>query len=95
MVLQATLSSTPNCFCLGGISRPIIPLKIRPKTAAFASSSNSSSKPPLARSVANVTSHQEIARPLENFSPDLWGDHFITLPFSNSVITSCLAIFST
>ncbi|XVE79236.1 hypothetical protein DITRI_Ditri14bG0041700 [Diplodiscus trichospermus] len=87
MVVQTTLSTTP-CFCMGGISRPIILLKIRANAAAFASSSNSSSKPLISHSVANTSSHQEIARPLENYSPDLWGDRFLTLPFTNSVITS-------
>ncbi|KAK8569636.1 hypothetical protein V6N13_046685 [Hibiscus sabdariffa] len=32
---------------------------------------------------------QEIGRPLANFAPDIWGDHFLTLPFDNSEFESC------
>ncbi|XVE68313.1 hypothetical protein DITRI_Ditri09bG0057500 [Diplodiscus trichospermus] len=50
----------------------------------LASSTDSSSSAAAISLVANTNTHQEIARPLENFSPDLWGDRFITLPFTNS-----------
>ncbi|XWS28559.1 hypothetical protein CRYUN_Cryun25bG0080500 [Craigia yunnanensis] len=93
--LQPTLVTT---FCLyrsaGIVSRPIVPLKIKGKAAGFASCTNSSSRSAAssfqAHSIANTTHHQDqIVRPLGNFSPNMWGDRFLLLPFSNSEFESC------
>ncbi|GMI90077.1 terpene synthase 18, sesterterpene synthase 1 [Hibiscus trionum] len=35
------------------------------------------------------SNHREIARPLANFAPDIWGDRFLTLPFDSSEFESC------
>ncbi|XVE68503.1 hypothetical protein DITRI_Ditri09bG0073200 [Diplodiscus trichospermus] len=65
--------------------------QIEANTVGFASSTDSPSRSTAAAFslVLSTNTHQEIARPLENFSPDTWGDRFITLPFTNSEFESC------
>ncbi|XWS20740.1 hypothetical protein CRYUN_Cryun31cG0128700 [Craigia yunnanensis] len=88
MAVQATLlTATP--FLYTAISRPMVPLLKIGWNGCFAYSTNSSRVASFQpRSITN-SNHQEIVRPLGNFPPDIWGDHFMTLSFDNSEFESC------
>ncbi|GMI96279.1 terpene synthase 21 [Hibiscus trionum] len=96
MALQATATAATAATAASTylfvrrVSCPMIPIKMR-GNACFASTNSSSisaaasQQPPLP-----ITRHQDQpVRPLQNFSPDTWGDRFITLPFTNLEFESC------
>ncbi|KAK8707368.1 hypothetical protein V6N13_058429 [Hibiscus sabdariffa] len=95
MALQATVTVTATTVAASylltrRVSGPMIPLKVR-GNACFASNNSSSISAAASRQApSTVTRNQDHAvRPLQNFSPDRWGDRFITLPFTNSELESC------
>ncbi|XVF19703.1 hypothetical protein REPUB_Repub11eG0133500 [Reevesia pubescens] len=93
--LQPTFATTSSLYRSGFIGT-VVPLQIRRK-AGFASTTDSSSSRSAAlsyslqarSSISNNSTHQDIVRPLEKFSPHIWGDRFITLPFTNSEFEWC------
>ncbi|XVF46928.1 hypothetical protein PTKIN_Ptkin03bG0067600 [Pterospermum kingtungense] len=84
--LQAALATTSCLY--RGISGPMVPLKIRGNTC-LASIKSSSTSAASSLQAKNSQYQDQIVRPLGNFAPDMWGDHFMTLPFTNSELESC------
>ncbi|KAK9029433.1 hypothetical protein V6N11_026550 [Hibiscus sabdariffa] len=63
----------------------MIPLKVR-RNACFASNNSSAAASQQGPRAVTGRYQDQAVRPLQNFSPDRWGDRFITLPFTNSLL---------
>ncbi|KAK8683207.1 hypothetical protein V6N13_039273 [Hibiscus sabdariffa] len=77
MALQATATASYL------LTRRMIPLKVR-RNACFASNNSSAAASQQGPRAVTGRYQDQAVRPLQNFSPDRWGDRFITLPFTNS-----------
>ncbi|KAK8683199.1 hypothetical protein V6N13_039265 [Hibiscus sabdariffa] len=92
-VTAAAVAATATSYLLmRRVSGPMISLKVRGNACFASNNSSSTSAAASQQGPWAVTRYQEhVVRPLQNFSPDRWGDRFLTLPFTNSVtITFCL-----
>ncbi|GMJ07086.1 terpene synthase 21 [Hibiscus trionum] len=90
MALQATATVSSSYLFMRGVCRPMIPIKVRGKACFSSTNSSSMTAAASQQSPSAVTRHQDHAvRPLQDFSADIWGDRFITLPFTNSEFESC------
>ncbi|KAL4297222.1 hypothetical protein GQ457_12G026130 [Hibiscus cannabinus] len=79
MALQATATAAASYLLM----RRVIPVKVR-GNACFASNNSSAAASQQGPRAVTGRYQDQAVRPLQNFSPDRWGDHFITLPFTNS-----------
>ncbi|KAK9029436.1 hypothetical protein V6N11_026553 [Hibiscus sabdariffa] len=84
MALQATATASASYLLM----RRMIPVKAR-GNACFASNNSSAGASQQGPRAVTGRYQDQAVRPLQNFSPDRWGDRFLTLPFTNSEFESC------
>ncbi|KAK9029434.1 hypothetical protein V6N11_026551 [Hibiscus sabdariffa] len=78
--MALTAAAVHSYVFMTRISRPMVSRG----NACFASTNTSSVQSTQPPSIAATHHLNHTARPLENFSPDIWGDRFAALPFTNS-----------
>ncbi|KAK8683206.1 hypothetical protein V6N13_039272 [Hibiscus sabdariffa] len=86
--MALTAAAVHSYVFMTRISRPMVSRG----NACFASTNTSSVQSTQPPSIAATHHLNHTARPLENFSPDIWGDRFAALPFTNSVTLASLML---
>ncbi|KAL4298341.1 hypothetical protein GQ457_12G026090 [Hibiscus cannabinus] len=89
MALQATATAAAASASASYLlMRRMIPVKAR-GNACFASNNSSAAASQQGPRAVTGRYQDQAVRPLQNFSPNRWGDRFLTLPFTNSEFESC------